>query len=164
MLFVKLMTNCIRFWSIKENNMRLDEAKQILKEHCYKVINESSERYVFTEKDEKLFAAFIKEYDAYCDFGSGVIERVSGYSNGTVTFEDKHGYLSDDNEADYDWVVDSKDLFADKKEVETFKSTFKPKRTRKSKQWTAREIAKLMSDNGITVQAIIDEFEKHLDV
>ena len=37
MLFVKLMTNYIRFWSIKENNMRLDEAKQILKEHGYKV-------------------------------------------------------------------------------------------------------------------------------
>lgn len=37
MLFVKLMMNYIRFWSIKENNMRLDEAKQILKEHGYKV-------------------------------------------------------------------------------------------------------------------------------
>ena len=108
--------------------MRLDEAISELEKLGYKVINESSERYVFTEQDEKLFAAFIKEYDAYCDFGSGVIERVSGYSNGTVTFEDKHGYLSDDNEADYDWVVDSKDLFADKKEVETFKATFKPKR------------------------------------
>ena len=144
--------------------MRLDEAISELEKLGYKVINESSERYVFTEQDEKLFAAFIKEYDAYGDFGSGVIERVSGYSNGTVTFEDKHGYLSDDNEADYDWVVDSKDLFADKKEVETFKATFKPKRTRKSKRWTAREIAKLMSDNGITVQAIIDEFEKNLEV
>ena len=31
------MMNYIRFWSIKENNMRLDEAKQILKEHGYKV-------------------------------------------------------------------------------------------------------------------------------
>ncbi len=29
--------NYTRYWSIKENNMRLDEAKQILKEHGYKV-------------------------------------------------------------------------------------------------------------------------------
>ena len=52
--------------------MRLDEAISKLEKLGYKVINESSERYVFTEKDEKLFAAFIKEYDAYCDFGSGL--------------------------------------------------------------------------------------------
>ena len=148
--------------------MQLEEAIKYLRNKGYNIICESNDRYIFKEDDEKLFAAFIKEYDAYGDFGSGVIERVSGYSNGTVSFEDKHGYLSDTNEADYDWVVDSKDLFADKKEVETFKAKFeqksKPKRTRKSKQWTAREIAKLMSDNGITVQAIIDEFEKNLEV
>lgn len=29
--------NYTRYWSIKENNMRLDEAQQILKEHGYKV-------------------------------------------------------------------------------------------------------------------------------
>lgn len=138
--------------------MNLYEAISELEKLGYKVINESSERYIFTGKDKKLFAAFIKEYDAYGDFGSGVTERVSDYSNGILTFEDEHGYLSDDNEADYDWFIDAHTLFADKKEVETFKTKFKPKRT---KQWTAREIAKLMSDNGITVQAIIDEFEKN---
>lgn len=148
--------------------MTFDQAKAILENADYVVeaanLNESSgNKYVFKETDEGWFAEFLKRYDVYGNFGSGIEERVESYSDGILTFENTHGYLDDDNEAEFSWFVDAHELYADADRVKAFMDAYRPKRSKRSgkreKNWTAAEIAKLIRDNGLSIESIIDALE-----
>lgn len=152
--------------------MTFDQAKAILENADYVVeaanLNESSgNRYVFKETDESWFGEFLKRYDAYGDFGSGLEERVESYSNGILTFENTRGYLDDDNTAEFSWFVDAHELYADADQVKRFTDAYRPKQSRRSgkreKNWTAAEIAKLIRDNGLSIESIIDALENGED-
>lgn len=140
--------------------MKLDEAKQILNKNGFLVENNSEDKYVFKETDQEWFGEFLKRYDAYGNFGWGVEEKVESYSDGILTFENTHGYLDDDNTAEFSWFVDAKELFADKNKVKNFLASYKSKQSKssrkKGKNLTAAEIAKLIRDNGISIDAVIN--------
>lgn len=147
--------------------MTFEQSKKILESVGFTVkeanLNESTgDRYIFKETDEEWIGLFLKRYDAYGNFGSGIEERVESYSNGILTFENTRGYLDDDNTAEFSWFVDAHELFADADEVKAFLASYKPKRKRsgkREKNWTAAEIAKLIRDNGLSMDSIIDAFE-----
>lgn len=139
-------------------NMKLDEAKQILNMNGFLVEN-SEDKYVFKETDQEWFGEFIKRYDAYGNFGGCAEERVKSYSDGILTFENTRGYLDDDNTAEFSWFVDAHELYADADDVKEFMDAYRPKRKRsgkREKNWTAAEIAKLIRDSGISIDAVIN--------
>ena len=139
--------------------MKLNEAKQILKTNGFLVEKfDSEDKYVFKETDEDWFGEFFKRYDAYGDFG-GIEEKVESYSDGILTFENTRGYLDEDNTAEFSWFVDAHELFADDNDVKAFMASYKPKHAgKKDQDWTAAEIAKLIRDNGLSIDSIIDAF------
>lgn len=141
--------------------MNLNEAKQILNKNGYLVEKFYSEdKYVFKETDEEWFGEFLKIYDAYGNFGWGAEERVESYSDGILTFENTRGYLDEENTAEFSWFVDANELFADADDVKKFMASYKSKQSKQSgkkdKNWTAAEIAKLIRDNGLSIDSIID--------
>ena len=141
--------------------MNLDEANKILQKNGYLVEKFYSEdKYVFEKTDEEWFGEFLKIYDAYGNFGSGVEERVESYSDGILTFENTRGYLDEDNTAEFSWFVDAHELFTDADNVKKFMASYKSKHSKssgkKNKNWTATEIAKLIRDNGLSIDSIID--------
>ena len=142
--------------------MEIKEAKEILKNNGYLIEKHYTvDKYVFKNSDQKWFGEFIKRYDAYGNFGSGIEEKVESYSDGTLTFENSRGYLDDDNTSEFSWFVDAHELFADADDVKAFMTSYKPKRKRSGKiekNWTAVEIAKLIRDNGFSIETIIDAF------
>ena len=146
--------------------MTFDQAKAILENANYVVeaanLNESTgNKYVFKESDESWFGEFLKRYDAYGNFGWGSEERVESYSDGILTFENTRGYLDDDNTAEFSWFVDAHELYADADDVKAFLDAYRPKRKRsgkREKNWTAAEIAKLIRDNGLSIESIIDAY------
>lgn len=139
--------------------MDLYEAKYILNKNGF-LIEKYEDKYIFKNSDQTWFGEFIKRYDAYGNFGSGVKEKVESYSNGTLTFENNYGYLDDDdNMAEFSWFVDAHELFADADDVKKFMSSYKFKQSvKKDKDWTAAEIAKLIHDNGLSIESIIDAY------
>lgn len=142
-------------------SMKLDEAKQILNKNGFLVEKfDTEDKYVFKETDEGWFAEFLKRYDAYGDFGSGIEERVESYSDGILTFENTRGYLDEDNTAEFSWFVDAHELFADADDVKAFMASYKAKQSKssrkKGKNLTAAEIAKLIRDSGISIDAVIN--------
>jgi hypothetical protein len=147
--------------------MTFEQSREILESAGFAVkgasLNESTgDRYVFKESDEEWIGEFLKRYDAYGDFGWSVKEKVESYSNGILTFENTRGYLDDDNTAEFSWFVDAHELFADADDVKAFMASYKPKRKRlgkREKNWTAAEIAKLIRDNGLSIDSIIDALE-----
>jgi hypothetical protein len=148
--------------------MQLDEAKQILNKNGFLVEKYYIEdKYIFKDTDEEWFGEFLKRYDAYGNFGGGIEEKIESYSDGILTFENTRGYLVEDNTAEFSWFVDAHELFADKNDVKKFMASYKSKQSKhsgkKDKDWTAAEIAKLIRDNGFSIDSIIDAFNKGED-
>lgn len=143
--------------------MKLDEAKHILKTNGFLVEKfDTEDKYVFEEKDQEWFGEFIKRYKAYGNFGWGAEEKVKSYSDGILRFENTRGYLDEDDEAEFSWFVDAHELYADADDVKEFMASYKHKQSKRSgkreKKWTAAEIAKLIRDNGLSIDSIVDAF------
>ena len=138
--------------------MNLYEAKELLKNNGYLIEKHyTGDKYVFKNSDQEWFGEFIKKYDAYGNFGSGVEEKVESYSDGTLTFENTRGYLDEEDNVEFSWFINAHELFADNDDVKEFMTSYKSKHSRKKdKNWTAAEIAKLIHDNGISIESIID--------
>lgn len=148
--------------------MKLDEAKQILNKNGFLVEKYYTEdKYIFKDTDEEWFGEFLKRYDAYGNFGGGIEEKIESYSDGILTFENTRGYLDEDNTAEFSWFVDAHELFADKNDVKKFMASYKSKQSKysgkKDKDWTAAKIAKLIRDNGFSIDSIIDAFNNGED-
>ena len=143
--------------------MKLNEAKEILKENGF-LLEKFDDKYVFKETDQEWFGEFFKMYDAYGNFGWGAEEKVKSYSDGILTFENTSGYLDDDDSAEFSCFVDAHELYADADDVKKFMASYKPKRSRKKNtNLTAAEIAKLIRDNGLSIDSIIDAFNRGED-
>lgn len=141
--------------------MLLDEAKQILNKNGFLVEKHYTEdKYIFKETDEEWIGEFLKRYNVYGDFGNGIEEKVESYSDGILTFENTRGYLDDDNTAEFSWFIDANELFADANDVKAFMASYKSKQSKssrkKGKNLTAAEIAKLIRDSGISIDAVIN--------
>lgn len=151
--------------------MLLDEAKQILNKNGFLIENNYIEnKYIFKEADEEWFGEFLKRYDAYGFVdGRGApseVLKVYDYSDGKLTFIDKRGNVEDDI-IDFSTFLNFEILYADADDVKEFMSSYKSKQNKhsrkKGKNWTAAEIAKLIRDSGISIDAIIDALKNGED-